>query len=89
MTSLGIDLGTGSIKVAVVSADTKILSRSSKPYPISSPLPGWAESDPTDWLRACEEAAREALSGAPQQPEHVGFSGQMHGVVVTDGLYSL
>ena len=82
--SLGIDLGTGSVKVAVVSSNATILSRSSESYPITSPLPGWAESDPADWLQACEKAAREALGGSAERPQHAGFSGQMHGVVVTD-----
>ena len=82
--SLGIDLGTGSVKVAVVSPDSTIVSRSSKPYPINSPFPGWAESDPADWLLACQEAASEAIAAAPETPAHAGFSGQMHGVVVTD-----
>lgn len=85
MTTLGLDLGTGSIKAAVVSEDGVVLSRSSKQYPVRSPLPGWAESDPGDWLRAAEEVAGEAVRLAPQPPEAVGFSGQMHGVVITDG----
>ena len=84
VTTLGIDLGTGSVKVAVVSADSTILSRASKAYPISSPIPGWAESDPQDWLAATEEAAAQAMGLAPEPPQAVGFSGQMHGVVVTD-----
>lgn len=84
MATLGIDLGTGSIKAAVVSADATILSRCSKPYPVRSPLPGWAESDPREWLMAAEEATTEALALSPETPEAVGFSGQMHGVVVTD-----
>ena len=84
MASLGIDLGTGSVKAAVVSADATILSRSSAPYLISSPFTGWAESDPYEWLAAAEEATRQAIAHSPEAPETVGFSGQMHGVVVTD-----
>ena len=84
MASLGIDLGTGSVKAAVVSADATILSRSSTPYLISSPFTGWAESDPYEWLAAAEEATRQAIAHSPEAPETVGFSGQMHGVVVTD-----
>lgn len=82
--TLGIDLGTGSIKAAVVSADATITSRSSRPYPVRSPEPGWAESDPREWLRAAEEAAAEALALSAEKPSAVGFSGQMHGVVITD-----
>jgi xylulokinase len=67
-----------------VSADATILSRSSTPYLISSPFTGWAESDPYEWLAAAEEATRQAIAHSPEAPETVGFSGQMHGVVVTD-----
>lgn len=84
MTSLGIDLGTGSLKAAIVSSEGAILSRSSRPYSVKSPFLGWAESDPGEWLRAAHEAVTDALRNAPQRPEAVGFSGQMHGVVVTD-----
>lgn len=85
MATLGLDLGTGSIKAAVIAEDGVVLSRSSQQYPVHSPFPGWAESDPGDWLRAAEEVAGEAVRLAPQRPGAVGFSGQMHGVVITDG----
>ena len=84
MASLGIDLGTGSLKAAVVSPEGALLSRASRPYAVRSPFPGWAESDPEDWLRAAHEAAEDAIRDSPQHPEVAGFSGQMHGVVVTD-----
>lgn len=85
MASLGIDLGTGSAKAAVVSDEGVILSRASRAYPITSREAGWAESDPEAWLAAVEEATIEAIERAPDEPVAVGFSGQMHGVVLTDG----
>lgn len=84
MATLGIDLGTGSLKAAVVSEEGVILSRASRAYAVRSPFPGWAESDPQEWLKAAHEAVTEACQHSPQPPEAVGFSGQMHGVVVTD-----
>lgn len=84
MATLGIDLGTGSLKAAVVTEEGVILSRASRPYSVRSPFPGWAESDPQEWLNAAHEAVTEALQHSTHQPEAVGFSGQMHGVVVTD-----
>lgn len=84
MATLGIDLGTGSVKAAVVSDSAEILSRFSKTYTVSSPFPGWAESDPLEWLSAAEEVAQQAIQRSPQPPKAVGFSGQMHGVVVSD-----
>jgi xylulokinase len=81
---LGIDLGTGSVKAAVVSEDARILTRVSKAYAVTSPSSGWAESDPLEWLRATEHTVRHAIDEAGVVPDAVGFSGQMHGVVVTD-----
>lgn len=84
MALLGIDLGTGSLKAAVVSSEGVLLSRASRPYTVHSPLTGWAESDPEDWLRAAHQAVADSIQHSSQHPEVAGFSGQMHGVVLTD-----
>jgi len=47
----------------------------------------WAEQDPADWWRACQQAILSVLSQSGVQPEQiacVGLSGQMHGTVVLD-----
>ena len=44
------------------------------------PRPGWAEQDPEDWWRATEAA----LADLGVEPASIGFSGQMHGLVVLD-----
>src|SRR5450432_3729111 len=47
----------------------------------------WAEQDPADWWRACQQAVRSALAQSgvrPQQIASIGLSGQMHGTVVLD-----
>lgn len=82
MSILGIDLGTGSVKAALVDDDGTVLAKHSRPYAVSSPAPGWAETDPAVWLEAARDVAGQALGTA--SPIGVGFSGQMHGVVVTD-----
>ena len=84
MTTLGIDLGTGSVKAAIVDDDGRVSGRASHPYRVRSPRPGWAEGDPREWLSAAREVAESAAHGLKEQPTAVGFSGQMHGVVVTD-----
>lgn len=78
-----MDLGTGSVKVAVVDEVGVVLAKASRPYDLSSPRAGWAETDPRLWLDATEQAAgdiTEHLAGVVG----VGFSGQMHGVVLCD-----
>ena len=47
---VGIDLGTQSVKVAVVAADGEVLSSAVRPYAGDSRQAGWAETDPQAWL---------------------------------------
>lgn len=78
MLHLGIDLGTGSVKVLALSpgAEEKTVSA---PYPVLTPQPGFAETPVIEWL----DAVRNALAQLGTLPSEVtiGFSGQMHGVV--------
>ncbi|GJH07192.1 carbohydrate kinase [Caballeronia novacaledonica] len=83
MRFLGIDLGTGSLKLAIVDDDGREIASSSAAYSVTSAQPGWAETTVDAWYSALVGAAsrlpadeREAVSG-------IGFSGQMHGVVPT------
>jgi len=87
VTVLAIDLGTGSVKVAVVAEDLAVLAVTSRPYPVRSPRPGAAEAEPAAWAAAVADAVAEVLSGrcGPVDPASltaVGLSGQMHGVVL-------
>ena len=84
MTTLGIDLGTGSVKAAIVDDEGRVTGRASHPYRVRSPRPGCAEGDPREWLHAAAEVAASVTTGVAQRPIAVAFSGQMHGVVVTD-----
>ena len=84
--ALGIDLGTGSVKTVVLDAGGHQLAGASAPVRVSSPHPGWAESDPEDWWLAVRAAVRElveTLDGTQAQIGAIGLSGQMHGVTLT------
>lgn len=85
MITLGVDLGTGSVKVVAVDEQGRLLARADRPYPIVSPQLGWAESDPAQWQAAAHAAADEVLSTLADPVAAVGFAGQMHGVVLSDG----
>jgi xylulokinase len=43
---LGIDLGTSSVKVLLLTEGGQVLGHGSGEYPINTPQPGWAEQDP-------------------------------------------
>lgn len=88
---LGIDLGTTGVKAALFATDDgQVLADAFVDYPLYHPHPGWAEQNPADWWQATVTAIRTCITqGAQQgvQPTDVrgiGFSGQMHGVVILD-----
>jgi xylulokinase len=85
MATIGIDLGTGSVKVAVVDDDLNFEQQTEATYRVHSPKPGWAESDPEDWRVAVHGCLNEL--DASQSIDGVGLCGQMHGVVFTDEHY--
>jgi xylulokinase len=81
---LGIDLGTGSAKAILLAIDGTVLAEAASRYPVHSPQPGWAESDPEDWWTAAALAVRAAVEHNAEQVQAIGLSGQMHGVVLVD-----
>jgi xylulokinase len=80
---LGLDLGTGSVKALILSEGGDVLGEGSAVYPVRSPRPGWAESDPEDWWEACAAAVRGAVGDRAASVLALGLSGQMHGVVLS------
>jgi len=81
---LGIDLGTGSVKVLLLSEAGEVVSEASRPYSVDSRQPGWAETDPEQWWRATVSAVLEAVQGHTAQVKAIGLSGQMHSLVLCD-----
>ena len=69
------------MKALALSRAGEVVARAERPYPLSTPRPGWAEQDPEDWWRATEAA----LAELGVEPAAIGLSGQMHGLVVLDG----
>lgn len=84
--SLGIDLGTSSVKVVLLSSDGSIIGSQTCAYTVSRPHAAWAEIDPGDWWAAIDAAVR-ALAGqyGLDGVRGIGLSGQMHGLVLVDG----
>jgi len=84
MRFLGIDLGTASLKLAIVDAQGHEVASSSAAYAVSTAHPGWAETSVGDWWSALVAAAARLPAGEREAVQGIGFSGQMHGVVLTD-----
>jgi len=88
---LGIDVGTSSIKVAVVEASTQ-KSVATANYPdreaeIKSLKTGWAEQAPEDWWYSVQQAILKLNATGKFNPKNIraiGISYQMHGLVVVD-----
>src|SRR5690625_302767 len=86
---LGFDIGSSSVKGALVVADTKevkgVVSAPSIEMPIDSPEKGYAEQDPEMWWKYVCECSRELLKGNPEARDQIlgiGLAYQMHGLVV-------
>ena len=84
MSFLGIDLGTGSLKVAIVDENGREQAVASVAYAIETPHAGWAETSVQTWWRALCEAAARLPAELRRAVRAIGFSGQMHGVVLID-----
>lgn len=81
---VGIDLGTGSLKLVAFAGDDTYSA--SHAYRIYSPRAGVAETDPEEWvfaLRKAWESVRRKLVDAGHEIEiaSIGLCGQMHGFV--------
>lgn len=91
MLLLGIDLGTSSVKVSVVDADSQeLLATASYPESdaaILTPQPGWAEQDPRQWWEFVQQAILKCNTSNKYNPKDIGAIGigyQMHGLVLAD-----
>ena len=90
MTLLGIDLGSSSVKVSLVDAESgRCLASAFAPKqeaPIMAASPGWAEQDPLDWWAYLTAATSEVVAKAGVDGiAAIGISYQMHGLVCVDG----
>lgn len=91
MILLGIDLGSSSVKAALVEAESGATLGVGQ-YPptemaIDAPQAGWAEQDPAAWWDAAQRALALALAEAGRDGSEIGAVGiayQMHGLVCLD-----
>lgn len=91
MLSIGLDIGSSSIKACILNVDAKrVLAQGSYPddeLKINAPKPGWAEQDPEAWWE-CVRVLVGRLLKTPgidsTKVSCIGISYQMHGLVMID-----
>jgi len=91
MYTLGYDLGSSSIKVALVEIASgkslAVISEPKKEMDMLAPNKGWAEQNPDDWWTHICKATKQLLKETNIQPNEikgVGISYQMHGLVIVN-----
>src|SRR5262245_12994049 len=91
MLLMGIDVGTSSVKVSVVDADSqKCMASASFPETeaaIISPRQGWAEQSPDQWWEDVKQAVLKCNATGSYNPldiAAIGIAYQMHGLVLVD-----
>ncbi len=88
---LGYDIGSSSVKVCLVKADTGQIVASDF-YPkqemeIKAVKPGWAEQEPEEWWRNLKLAHKSVMHKSGVKAEDIkaiGITWQMHGLVLVD-----
>lgn len=88
---LGLDIGSSSVKVALVDGSNGerigVVQKPGSEMAIDSPMPGWAEQKPEDWWRyACEGISEIKTTQKVSEKDIVGIgiAYQMHGLVLVD-----
>jgi xylulokinase len=90
MYSVGLDLGTSSVKALIVDDSSRVVAAAQKDYPspLITPHPGWVERDPEQFYNVSIDVLKQAVSRLPRTAgdiERLSVSGQVDGVVAVDG----
>lgn len=88
---IGYDIGSSSVKAALVDADTGkqiiVVNEPETEMEIIAHQPNWAEQDPTLWWKHVCNATKRAIKESGinvSKISAIGISYQMHGLVVVD-----
>lgn len=84
---LGADIGSGSVKLTLLSREGIITATAGCEYPTYYPQVGWCEQDPEDWCRAFRKALGEILRQSGIQAKEIkalSFDAATHTAVLLD-----
>ena len=89
---IGIDIGTSGAKTVLFSDNGSVIASYISEYPLYQPKNGWAEQNPSDWLKSTFDGIKSVLCSSGVNPadiKGIGLSGQMHGLVMLDKNYQV
>ena len=84
---LAIDVGTGSVRAALISVTGETVAFSAQEHDQIVPEFGWSEQRPESWWEGAATSVRTVLAKVDQSPHRVAgiaACGQMHGTVLID-----
>lgn len=84
---LGIDLGTSSVKAMLLDSMKGVIDLEASSYEVDIPAEGYAEQDPEKWWQETKLILGRLKRRHEKEFAEIsamGFSGQMHGIVITD-----
>ncbi|HYY31668.1 MAG TPA: FGGY family carbohydrate kinase, partial [Chthoniobacterales bacterium] len=84
---LAIDVGTGSVRAALITKTGDMLAFSAKEHDQIVPFFGWSEQRPLEWWEGAVADIRNVLQKvdkAAHRVAGVAACGQMHGTVLID-----
>lgn len=84
---LSIDIGTTSVKAALLSEDYRIVTQQSREHHLVSPHPGWAEEDANIWWENTKYVIQAITSSYPNEARNIcgiGVSGMVPAIVLLD-----
>ncbi|NDF96307.1 MAG: xylulokinase, partial [Proteobacteria bacterium] len=84
---IGLDVGTTSLKGALIDASGTFLAIASVSYGVSRPRPGWSEQDPADYASAAIQCIRQLIASPHADPSRISAlcsSGQAPTLVLLD-----
>nr|MBA3325967.1 xylulokinase [Paracoccaceae bacterium] len=82
---IGIDIGTSSVKAALIDPEDRRVAEASRPIPVATPRPGWSEQHPDLWRQAlgsCLDRLAAEHVRPMQAVAGIGLTGQMLGAVL-------
>jgi len=84
MITVGIDIGTSSVKLLAMDESGKVLHVVKQDYPLYMYDDGRSEQDPADWWTQTVSGLNQLCKNITGDIAAVSFSGQMHGLVLLD-----